>query len=117
MEQSNYEQRNDELTGLFSQYKAALPDPEPSANFMPELWRKIDGRETVVFRIKKLTQVFVAMAAAICLLFAILAQVPSSKHGTELRGNYVDVLAEAQPAENLAAMGIVPREGLEAGLK
>ena len=113
---SNYEQRNDELAGLFAQYKAALPDPEPSANFMPELWRKIDGRETVVFRIKKLTQVFVATAAAICLLFAILAQFPSS-HGPELRGNYVDVLAEAQPAENLAAMGIVPREGLEVGLK
>ncbi len=114
MEHPNNGVRSDELDGLFAQYKAALPDPEASANFMPELWRKIEGRQTVLFRIKRLTQIFVATAAAICLLCAILLQVPSR---SELRGNYVDVLAEAQPAENLAAMGIVPRDNLEVNLK
>ncbi|MBZ5607478.1 MAG: hypothetical protein LAP38_04415 [Acidobacteriia bacterium] len=114
MEHSNNGLRNDDLDGLFAQYKAALPDPEASANFMPELWRKIEGRQSVLVRVKRLTQIFVATAAAICLLFAILLQVPSR---TELRGNYVDILAEAQPAENLAAMGIVPRDSTEVNLK
>src|ERR1700728_1293365 len=30
-----------ELDHLFESYRAALPDPEASANFMPELWRRI----------------------------------------------------------------------------
>ena len=110
MEHSENELRRDELAGLFTQYKAAVPDPDASANFMPELWHKIEARQGVLLRMKRLTQVFVAMAAAFSLLFAILLVAPHANRN-ELRGNYVDVLAEAQPAENLAAMGIIPHDG------
>ena len=51
----------------------AVPDPEASVNFMPELWRKIEARQFFLARLKKLTQVFVAAAAAICLLLGIAA--------------------------------------------
>jgi hypothetical protein len=95
-----------ELDHLFERYRAALPDPEASVNFMPELWRRIEARQTFVTRVKKLTQVFVAAAAAICLLFGMLLQVPVSSDTPVVRGNYVDVLADANPAENLAALGI-----------
>jgi hypothetical protein len=95
-----------ELDQLFARYRASLPDPEASANFMPELWRKIEARQTFVARVKKLTQVFVAAAAAICLLFGMLLEVPVSSDAPVVRGNYVDVLADANPAENLAALGI-----------
>jgi hypothetical protein len=95
-----------ELDHLFERYRAALPDPEASVNFMPELWRRIEARQTFVTRVKKLTQVFVAAAAAICLLFGMLLQVPVSSDTAVVRGNYVDVLADANPAENLAALGI-----------
>jgi hypothetical protein len=110
------DQRNDELTTLFARYKAALPDPEASGNFMPELWRKIEARQGVLFRVKRLTQLFVATAAAICLLFATVLAVSKSDL-SELRGSYVDALSEAHPAENLAAMGIIPRDGPEANRK
>jgi len=105
----------DQLTQLFAQFKAAVPDPDPSANFMPELWRKIESRQNVLIRMKKLTQVFVATAAAICILLAAMSLPRSAS--TELRGSYVDVLAESHPAENLAAMGIIPHEGFEANRK
>jgi hypothetical protein len=95
-----------ELDHLFQRYRAALPDPEASVNFMPELWRKIEARQRFVARVKKLTQVFVAAAAAICLLLGMLLQVPVSSETPVVRGNYVDVLADANPAENLAALGI-----------
>jgi hypothetical protein len=98
--------QNMELDHLFEQYRAALPDPEASVNFMPELWRRIEVRQTFVARLKKLTQVFVATAAAICLLFGMLSRVPVSSDKPVVRGNYVDVLADANPAENLAALGI-----------
>jgi hypothetical protein len=98
--------RDGELDHLFESYRAALPDPEASANFMPELWRRIEARQFFLVRMKKLTQVFVAAAAAICLLLGIILQAPVSSDTPLVRGNYVDVLAEANPAENLAAVGI-----------
>jgi hypothetical protein len=98
--------RDGELNHLFESYRVALPDPEASANFMPELWRKIEARQFFLGRMKKLTQLFVAAAAAICLLLGILLQAPVSSETPLVRGNYVDVLADANPADNLAALGI-----------
>jgi hypothetical protein len=98
---------NQELDHLFEQYRTALPDPEASVNFMPDLWRKIEARQFFLVRVKKLTQVFVAAAAAICLLLGIILQVPVSTADRQgFSGNYVDVLADANPTENLAAVGI-----------
>ena len=84
----------------------AVPDPEASANFMPELWRKIEARQFFLARVKKMTQVFVAAAAAICLLLGIALQVPVATDRQTVSGNYVDVLADAHPTENLTAIGI-----------
>ncbi len=106
------DQFNDELNALLAKYKAAVPDPDPSANFMPELWRKIEARQSLLLRIRKLTQVFVGAAAAVCLLFAMIEVVPGVT-GREVRGNYVDVLAAANPADNLASLGIVPHESTD----
>ena len=106
------DQFNDEISALLAKYRAAVPDPDPSVNFMPELWRKIEARQTLVLRIRKLTQVFVGAAAAVCLLFAMIEVVPGAS-GRELHGNYVDVLAAANPADNLASLGIVPHESTD----
>jgi hypothetical protein len=97
--------QNNELDRLFEQYRSAVPDPEPGVNFMPELWRKIEARQTFLLRLKKLTQVFVVAAAAICLLLGIALQVPVATD-RQVSGNYVDVLADANPTENLNAVGI-----------
>jgi hypothetical protein len=102
----NTDQGNQELDQMFQQYRASLPDPEASSNFMPELWRKIEARQFFLVRVKKLTRLFVAAAAAICLLLGIILQAPVSTDVQGVRGNYVDVLADANPTENLAALGI-----------
>lgn len=97
---------NQELDHLLTEYRAALPDPEPSANFVPGMWRKIEARQSFVVRLKKMTQVFVVAAAAICLLLGIILQVPAVTQSHAVAGSYVDVLADAQPTENLTAVGI-----------
>jgi hypothetical protein len=102
----NMDHGNRDLDQLFERYRIAVPDPEASVNFMPELWRKIEARQFFLVRVKKLTQVFVAAAAAICLLLGIVLQVPVSRDAQVVRGNYVDVLADANPSENLTALGI-----------
>jgi len=100
---------NDELNQLLRSYKAALPDPDPSANFMPQLWRNIEARQTLMLRVRKLTQMFVGAAAAVCLLFAMVQVVPGGSR-PEVHASYVDALAAAHPADSLAALGIVPHE-------
>lgn len=98
---------NRNLDHLFGQYRIAVPDPEAGANFMPELWRKIEARQFFLLRLKKLTQAFVVAAAAICLLLGVVLQVPMSANKPQVvSGNYVDVLASANPTENLSAVGI-----------
>jgi hypothetical protein len=106
MDQGNTDLNSGELDHLFAGYRAAMPDPDASANFMPELWRKIEARQFFLVRMKKLTQVFVAAAAAICLFLGIVLQVPVATEQQSVSGNYVDVLADASPAENLSAIGI-----------
>ena len=98
---------NRNLDHLFEQYRTAVPDPEATANFMPELWRKIEARQFFLVRVKKLTQAFVVAAAAICLLLGIVLQVPAGAEKPRVvSGNYVDVLANANPTEDLSAVGI-----------
>lgn len=97
--------RDDELNELFREYRAAVPDPEAGANFMPELWRKIEARQSFTLRLRRLTQVFVGAAAAICLLLAMIQVTPGTP-STKLRGTYVDMLTEAHPSDNLASLGI-----------
>jgi hypothetical protein len=97
---------NQDLDHVFEQYRLAVPDPEASANFMPELWRRIETRQFFLARWKKLTQVFVAAAAAICLLLGIVLQVPVAERPAGVSGSYVDVLADANPTDNLTSIGI-----------
>jgi hypothetical protein len=105
---------NDELNELFARYKTAVPDPDASANFMPQLWRNIEARQTLMLRVRKLTQIFVGAAAAVCLLFAMVQVVPggsrSEVHANYVHASYVDALAAAHPPDNLAAVGIVPHD-------
>jgi hypothetical protein len=106
------DQFNNELGALFARYRASVPDPDPSVNFMPELWRKIEARQSLMVRIRKLTQVFVGAAAAVCLLFAMIEVIPGAA-SPEIHGSYVDVLAAANPADNIAALGIVTRDSAD----
>jgi len=106
MDHGKVDLQNRELDHLFVGYRAAVPDPEASANFMPDLWRKIEARQFFLTRVKKLTHLFVATSAAICLLLGIMLRVPASTDTQMVRENYVDALAAANPPENLAAVGI-----------
>lgn len=104
---------NDEIAALLAQYRDSMVDREPGAEFMPNLWRRIEGRRSFTFRIRRLTQVFVAGAAAMCLAMTFALALPPA-HKQDVPSTYVDVLAEAHPAESLAALGIVRDLG-EAG--
>jgi hypothetical protein len=95
---SNEERLNQELDALFAAYRQACPDPEPSPDFMPRIWKQIEARRSVAYSFGRWTQAFITAAAAICLLFGLLnAYLPSqSDFYTQ---SYVEALAEESAAD------------------
>jgi anti-sigma factor RsiW len=87
----NHEEKLDALFRAF----AACPTPEPSANFMPTLWQKIESRQTFTFSFRRIANAFAAAAVALTVALSVYMYVP---HAPAVPSqNYVDVLAEAHP--------------------
>ena len=85
---------NDKLDALWAEYREACPDPEPSANFMPQMWRRIEERRTAsgsVFR--RLAQVCVVATAALAVVLGVVV-IPHVQGLTAPFTTYADVLAE-----------------------
>jgi hypothetical protein len=85
---------DDKLDALWAEYREAIPDPEPSPNFMPHLWNKIEARRvetTSVFR--RLTRICVMATLALTLLMSVVL-LPRLQSEVAYNGSYVDILAD-----------------------
>jgi hypothetical protein len=78
------------LDEYFAAYRDALPDREPSAGFMPELWRRIEQRRKPAFAFGRFARGFVTAALALCV--AITAVTWHSSGNSVYTATYVDVL-------------------------
>ena len=86
---------NDKLDGLWGEYRDAVPDIEPSAGFMPGLWKRIEARRTEPLSIfRRLTQVCVMTTLALALLMAVI--IPELQRDPGVAGTYVDALVAEQ---------------------
>jgi len=93
---------NRELDRLFRAYREACPDPEPSANFMPDLWRRIEERQRSVFFLGRWARAFVTAAAVLSLAMAAYMYIPRGHKSVFSVESYVDVLARhAQDSPDL----------------
>lgn len=84
-----------ELESIFASYRTAIEEPEPSADFMPELWSRIEQRRRVTYSFGRLASGFVTAAAAICLIMSVALWTPSQ---VPVNGGatYVEVLADSE---------------------
>lgn len=92
-----------ELNSLFAAYRDATVAPEPSADFMPKLWGKIEAKRSFLYRLRRMSQVAVAAALAASVLAGVLIT-PTARQ-PQVSGSYVDVLADAHADDTLTAMG------------
>ena len=88
----------DELTKLFAAYRDAVPDPEPGANFTPELWRKIEAGRSPALVLRRFAQALAAAAIAFALLIGTVL-IPRMQNAAVYSASYVDVLANDQSIE------------------
>jgi hypothetical protein len=90
--EATHEQR---LNALFHAYRDACEAPEASANFMPELWQKIEARQRFSFSFGRIARGFVTAAIAAALAMGIWLSVPRTNGGF-YAGAYVDILSASR---------------------
>lgn len=97
-----------ELDEFFETYREACPAPAASANYMPELWDRIDRRRSFSIWLNKLAPAFATVTILLCLVFGAL----SSDDGAptvERPTTYVDVLEDDPAADTPEFAAVVWR--------
>jgi len=89
------------LDALLAAYRDACPDPEPSANFMPQLWQKIEARQQSSTVFGRLARNLVTAALALSGILGLAVSLSHSRPAALPSESYVEVLAEDQARENL----------------
>ena len=60
------------LDQFFQRYRQSCPEVEPSVNFMPTLWQKIEARHSFPFIFRKWGRSLATVSAVLCLLLLAL---------------------------------------------
>jgi hypothetical protein len=94
---------DERFAALLSAYREACPDPEPGPDFMPGLWRKIEGRRTFSFAVRRLAQGIITAAAVASLAMGVyLTQIQP-----RIAPTYLETLAAGPTHDSLADTEIV----------
>ncbi|HLI85471.1 MAG TPA: hypothetical protein VKV17_16265 [Bryobacteraceae bacterium] len=91
---------SDDLDALFRAYREACRAPEPSPDFMPKLWSRIEARQTFTFSFRRMANAFLTAAMAASLALGVYTSLP---HRTATNpsnyASYVEALADANSIE------------------
>lgn len=89
---------DERLDALFQAYRRACPTPEPSANFMPNLWQRIESRQTFVFSLRRMANGFVTAALALSVALGVyMIAIPRTPANVPM--SYLEALAESHPLD------------------
>lgn len=89
---------DEKLDALFRAYARACPTPEPSANFMPNLWQRIELRQNNTFLFRRMANAFVTAAVALSIALGVYISVLNSNPNYYAQG-YLEALSEANPLD------------------
>ena len=81
------------LGTLFRAYHSACEPGPVSANFMPELWQKIERAQSATFSFQRISKGFVTAAAALSLALAVVGFLPAHLSPPAYNATYVEALA------------------------
>ena len=90
------------LDALFQAYREACAAPEASANFMPNLWARIDSRQTFKLSFRRMANALATVALALSLVLGVY--MTTSRTSRTTAGGYqtyVEVLAEANAPDDV----------------
>jgi len=88
------------LDALFQAYRDACEAPEASANFMPNLWARIESRQTFAFSFRRMAQALTTAAVALSIALGVYMAIPRSSAALDGQ-TYVEALADYNSADAL----------------
>ena len=99
------EPMDDKLNALLSQYRDACPDPEPSTNFMPQLWSRIEEQRSAAVSIwlRRWAEVWLIATALVAVIVGGFL-LPQLQEAQTYEATYVDALSAADSAGDLAIL-------------
>jgi hypothetical protein len=80
-----------DLDRLLRAYRQACPDPEAGANFMPQLWAKIEARENSTNWFGRMAKTLVTAALAASVILGLMMS-GASQSGPGFEGTYLEAL-------------------------
>lgn len=90
---------DEQLDALFRAFAGACPDRDPSVNFMPDLWRRIDARQTYAFSFRRMANTLVTAAVALSIALGVYMAIPHSRSTVVGPQSYIEALAEANTVD------------------
>ena len=96
---------DERLDALFRAYRAACPDRDASANFMPELWQRIEARQTFTFSFRRMANAFVTAGLALTVILGVYMAIPPKTPTYPV--SYLQALADANTLEAPETVGPV----------
>jgi len=102
-----------DLDGLFARYREACPEVEPSANFMPSIWARIEAQRERgwMWHLGVYARRMAVATAAACMLLVGLHIGSTWNAETLISRGYVDVLRDSAATEDYAYVPVVDQGG------
>ncbi|MGD0773454.1 MAG: hypothetical protein ABSC05_11595 [Candidatus Solibacter sp.] len=97
---SMYGSDDQQLDALFRAYQDACAAPETNANFMPNLWARIESRQRFTFSFRRMANALTTAAVALSLVLGIYMSIPRSS-SIDYNQTYVEALAEANATDSV----------------
>ena len=91
MGNENREGDDTRLDELLCAYRCACPDFDPGANFMPELWARIEAREVSTNWFGRMAKALVTAAVAASFILGMLVSYVSQP-ASDFSGTYMEAL-------------------------
>ncbi|HKE22489.1 MAG TPA: hypothetical protein VKB88_08870 [Bryobacteraceae bacterium] len=96
---------DERLDALFRAYRTACPDRDPSTNFMPELWQRIEARQTFTFSFRRMANAFVTAGLALTVMLGVYMALPQKSSYYPV--SYLQALADTNSPETPDIVGPV----------
>ena len=80
------------LDELFVAYRGSCPDFDPGVNFMPELWARIEARESTTNLFGRMAKALVTAALAATAILGLMVST-SSRADNQFNGTYLEALS------------------------
>ena len=93
------------LDALFRAFRDC-PTPEPSVNFMPTLWARIESRQRFAFSFRRVAGAFVTAALALSVALGVYLAVPHSNQAYYSQ-TYIEAVAANSSLDTADIVGPV----------